>query len=378
MTPDGRHAVFSSTKTDVVSGDTNNKEDVFVRDTTNDTTTRVSVASDGTQANGISDGPVITNNGRYVLFYSEANNLATITGLPAGSSYMNGVYLRDTKNNTTELITAGYYGYHDNSRISIAALPDAISEDGRFVYYQEQDNNQTPSYNQIYVKDRLLNTTSLVSQADDGTEGDQNSDSASASCDGRFVAYRSDTDNLASGNTNGNEDIFLTDTMGTHKTTDITSGANGNSLFPVMSCDGNFVLFQSEASNLVAGDTDGKTDVFRYDIAQGITTPISVDNTGALVGIGTYTGRAVMSADGRFVGFTADLGSYGYYEAFLRDTWSNTTKLVSMNSSSQAANVGSGFVAVTSGNRVIYQSQADNLGVSNSNHDNYFYQITDY
>jgi Tol biopolymer transport system component len=83
VTPDGKYVVFATSASTIVSGDTNGKSDIFVRDTANGANTRVSVSTTGTEGDGDSNGAIITRNGRYVLFSSSADNLATLTGVPS-------------------------------------------------------------------------------------------------------------------------------------------------------------------------------------------------------------------------------------------------------------------------------------------------------
>jgi hypothetical protein len=147
--------------------------------------------------------------------------------------------------------------------------------------------------------------TTRVSVASDGTEGNGGSISAAISADGRFVAFHSFADNLVAGDTNGFTDVFVHDRLTdiTERVSVASDGTEGNhqSLVPAISADGRFVAFESFADDLVAGDTNGFTDVFVHDRLTGITERVSVASDGT-EGNGASISAAI-SADGRFVAF---------------------------------------------------------------------------
>src|SRR5204862_2107304 len=133
--------------------------------------------------------------------------------------------------------------------------------------------------------DRLTGTTERVSVASGGTEGNDASLGFALSADGRFVAFQSDATNLVAGDTNGATDVFVYDrqTGMTERVSVASDGtqANNASSYPVLSADGRFVAFDSAATNLVAGDTNGATDVFVHDRQTGATERASVASGGA-------------------------------------------------------------------------------------------------
>src|SRR5258707_11046229 len=145
--------------------------------------------------------------------------------------------------------------------------------------------------------------TTWVSADSLGREANGPSLSAAISADGRFVAFESDATNLVTGDTTGKRGVFVNDAM-TQATTRVSVDslgrqANGPSLSAAISGDGRFVAFESDATNLVAGDTNGKRDIFVYDMATRATTRASVDSLGRQAnGPGL---SAATSADGRFV-----------------------------------------------------------------------------
>ena len=137
-----------------------------------------------------------------------------------------------------------------------------------------------------------------------GAEANRQSSDVSLSRDGRFVAFDSWATNLVANDLNGSIDVFRHDRL-TSVTIRVsvapTGGSSSDSFEPRMSLDGNLVVFQSWASNLVANDTNGDIDVFVRDVLAGVTTRVSVSSAGA-EGNGT-SGYATISDDGRYVAF---------------------------------------------------------------------------
>src|SRR5436309_665879 len=151
-------------------------------------------------------------------------------------------------------------------------------------------------------------TTERVSVASGGTEGNGASLSSALSADGRLVAFQSDATNLVVGDTNGATDVFVRDrqTGMTARVSVASDGtqANNVSSYPALSADGRFVAFQSDATNLVVGDTNGKTDVFVHDRQTGTTERVSVASGGGTQGTdnsGGFFAFPARSADGRLI-----------------------------------------------------------------------------
>ena len=161
------------------------------------------------------------------------------------------------------------------------SVSPVISADGRFVLFSSSANNLVPGDNgrlglDIFLRDRASNTTALVSANFSGTGGGNgNSTAGQVSTNGRYVVFQSDASDLIAGDTNGISDIFVRDLQaGTNILVSVAgdgSWANGASTDPVMTPDGRFVAFVSAASNLVANDTNGLADVFVRDLLNGAT-----------------------------------------------------------------------------------------------------------
>jgi Tol biopolymer transport system component len=271
ISADGRFVAFASSATNLVAGDTNGNNDIFVRDRLTNTIERVNVASDGTQANGFSDRPSISASGRFVAFESFAANLA-----PGGTNGVAQVYIHDRQTGATERVSVGAGGAVGDAD-STLDLGRQVTADGRFVAFTSFATNLTsPSsagQQHIYVRDRAAGTTERISVTADGSEGNHFSQHADITPDGRFVGFESAADNLVPGDTNGNPDVFVRDRLaGTTERVSVASdGTQANpgnppnlagSHFPSLSADGQIVAFGSSASNLVANDTNGINDAF--------------------------------------------------------------------------------------------------------------------
>lgn len=253
ISADGRFVTFVSAANNLVAGDTNGVDDIFVHDRQTKKTSRISVRSNGAEGNDTSYRPSLSANGRFVTYFSAASNL--VTGDTNG--FMD-VFVHDRQTQQTTRVSVSSNGLQANSG---NVLSPSLSANGRFVVFVSDANNlvtgDTNNTYDVFVHDRQTQQTSRVSVAPDGTQGNSFSFSPSISADGRFVAFDSDADNLVSGDINGFNDAFVHDRQ-TKKTTRVsidTIGmqANDDSFWPIISADGRYVAFQSWASNLVAG-----------------------------------------------------------------------------------------------------------------------------
>ena len=266
ISADGRYVAFTSGASNLVPGDTNGAPDVFVRDLRSGTTQRVSVAANGAQANGDSDKsstPAISADGRYVAFVSLASNL-----VPGDTNRTYDVFVRDRRSGSTERVSVATNGTQANSDGDDGFRP-AISADGRYVAFESYashlvhgDTNQTVD---VFVRDRRSGTTRRVSVATNGRQGSDDSFYPAISADGRYVAFDSSS-NLVPVGTNYSDDVFVRDRRSgtTRQLSRASDGtpANSDSYYPAISGDGRYVTFFSSASNLVPGDTNDNGDVF--------------------------------------------------------------------------------------------------------------------
>ncbi len=263
ISADGRYVAFASGATNLVTGDTNGRADVFVRDLVQGTTQRVSVATGGGQANASSDEPAISADGRFVSFDSEASNLF------AGDTNGEDVFVHDGLTGATEQVDVSTSG---TPAIGISGQ-STICADGRYIAFFSVASNlvagDTNGAPDIFLRDRLSGTTTRVSVAGNGAQADSASLFASISADGRFVSFNSFATNLVQNDTNAVRDIFVRDLLAgsTERVSLATSGSQPDldSMMDVISADGRFVTFSSDATNLVSGDTNGAGDVFVHD-----------------------------------------------------------------------------------------------------------------
>jgi Tol biopolymer transport system component len=395
ISADGRFVVFESLASNLVAGDTNrcravdnaphkSCQDVFVRDRLKGTTERVSVSSSGRQANYSSADPAISADGRFVVFDSGASNLV------AGNTNRGwDVFVRDRLKRTTERVSVSSSGRQANN---VSRRP-AISADGRFVVFESLASNLVagdtnkcrydpidPYHNcsDVFVRDLLKGTTERVSVSSSGRQARGESYEQTISADGRFVAFYSQASNLVAGDTNGQPDVFVRDRLKrtTERVSVSTRGRQANyfSADPAISADGRFVVFDSGASNLVAGDTNGQPDVFVRDRLKRTTERLSVSNDGNPPnGVSSGGLISAISADGRFVVFDSlasnlVAGDRMHTDVFVRDRLKNTTERLSLSASGRQANGESERPAISADGRfVAFQSEASNLVSGDTN-----------
>ena len=375
----GRYVAFDSPATNLVNGDTNGVIDVFVHDWKTGQTTRVSVASDGTQANDFSDAPSISASGRYIAFQSAASNL--VSGDTNGTG---DIFVHDRVSGQITLVSVASDGTQANS----ASQHAAISANGRYVAFQSDASSlvsgDTNNTHDVFVHDRKTGQTTLVSVASDGTQGNDLSLHPSISANGRYVAFDSFASNLVSDDTNTCgpytdgmcPDIFVHD-RATGQTTRISvasdgTQANGYSDVPSISANGRYVAFHSFASNLVSDDTNGVADVFVHDLKTGQTTRVSVASDGTQ-GNDNADGFSI-SATGRFVAFqsfatnlVSDDTNFTS-DIFVHDRQTGQTTRVSVASNGTQGNGGSYDPSISAtGHSAAFYSDASNLVSGDTN-----------
>jgi Tol biopolymer transport system component len=375
LSADGRYVAFYSGATNLVTGDTNGTWDVFVRDRLSGTTERVSVDSSGAQANGFSGlyGIAISPDGRYVVFESRASNLVT-----GDTNGVRDIFLRDRLSGTTERVSVDSSGAQGNAD----SLHPSISPDGRYVSFDGDATNLVPgdtnAQPDVFVRDRVSGTTECVSVSTSGAQGNGVSGASSISADGRYVAFESGATNLGPLDTNGDDDVFIRDRqigLTTRVSRSSTGGqGNGHSSLPCISADGHYVAFTSQATNLVAGDTNASDDVFVNDRHTGVTERVSV-GAGGVQGNGHST-EPSLSADGRYVAFKTvatnliPSGTSIFYPRILvRDLLNGTNELVSLATDGSIPSSGgcSGAWISAGGRYVAFRSNATDLVPGDTN-----------
>ena len=289
---DGRYTVFASDASNLVSGDTNGTRDIFLFDNQTNTTRRLNLSRQGEQTNGPSNRPVISADGRYVAFESTATNL--ILGDTNGFS---DIFVVDVITGAIDMLSLDASGTRANN----SNFRPSISSTGRYVSFESSATNLVSSgtsvgVSHIYVRDRDVSgsgtfdtigniSTVLVSQSSGGTAANGNNLQSVLSADGRYIAFASDATNLVSSDTNAVRDIFLRDRTGGTTTrvsvaTGGTQATGGDSRTPSLSSDGRYIAFASSATNLASGDTNGVSDIFVHDRTTTTTQRISVSTSG--------------------------------------------------------------------------------------------------
>jgi hypothetical protein len=314
------------------------------------TSTRLaSINSTGmASGNGFSDTPVLSADGRFVAFSSEASDLA------ANDTNDNfDVFVRDLKTGTTTLASVNSAGTDSGNGFSFKPV---LSADGRFVAFISGASNlvanATSHAFNVFVRDLKTGTTTLASVNSAGTtSGNSSLEGYELSADGRFLVFSSNASDLVANDTNDTFDVFVRDLKaGTTKLLSVNSTGmstgNGSSFSPVLSADGRFVAFESTANDLVANDTNDASDIFVRDIKTGTTTLASVNSAGTASGDG-FSALTVLSANGRFVAFDGNANDLvandtnDTFDVFVRDLKTGITKLLSVNSAGAAS--GNGF-----------------------------------
>jgi Tol biopolymer transport system component len=317
VSADGALIAYSSDATDLLADpgiDVNGARDVFVRDRAGGVNILVSVGLDGLSGSGVSPAasgsgePAISANGRYVAFSSDATNL-----VPGDTNNQRDVFVRDLVSETTTLVSVGNGGQPSNGTSNVPS----ISADGRYVAFASLGktlvNGDTNNVADIFVRDTQLGTTKRVNLTAGGAQslgGASNRPSISA--DGSRVVYESSATNVVPGDTKGRSLVYLRDRTAstTVRVSTSTTGKvpNHSSYLAAISGDGTQVVFGSLASNLVGGDTNGLADVFAYDVATATRSLVTVGAGGAPADGPSY-GRA-LSFDGRYVAFASDANNF--------------------------------------------------------------------
>lgn len=302
ISADGRYVTFSSFASNLVSGDTNEQMDVFVRDRQSCTTTRVSIAGDCTQADGPCWGASISADGTWVAFLSDAASLRVDQ-----TAYC-GLYAKNRF--TGELLTLKVF--HQGNQLGGGT---AISADGSLIAFSapgdELDSSDTSEFRKVYVIARQTLSLQRVSIAMTGSlDGDSWGPSISA--DGDIVTFVSDATNLAAGDSNEKCDVIIYDRQYLTTTRIATPQGNDNSWEAQVSGDGLFVVYTSDAANLV-GDTNNACDIFRYDLTTGEQARLTIANDGSESNADSWD--LAVSADGMIVAYTSYADNLAALEA---------------------------------------------------------------
>jgi Tol biopolymer transport system component len=382
LAAEGRFVVFVSEASNLVNGDSNELADIFLYDRNTGEIELVSRGHEGEPANGNSGGPDITPDGRFISFTSWATNLVEgefplcqlDPGLrrPCANVY---IWERETGAiqiiaQDMERISPGDAGI--NPRGVAPYEKTTISADGtKIAFYSTNVNfGADPLYGGLFLFDRAAQTMTRIDQTPDGSPVNGVSYWPSFSGDGGRLVFVTLASNLVTDDLNNRADIFLylvdADQL-THITLGPTgTGSNGNSTFPKLSLDGRWLIFQSEADDLVPNDINHTTDIFLHDLESGLTTLVSLSPLGTSASQASINGS--VSANGNFVVFQSLADEYD--QQAINHTWDlfsynhndGNHMLISRGLETLPADGPSSWPSISSdGSLVVFSSMATNL-----------------
>lgn len=406
---DGRYVAFVSFAPDLVGNDLNGLPDVFVRDRERGVTVRVSVSTAGVEGNGVSGldvnglpvPPGISSNGRFVVFASNANNLA-----PGDSNGVKDVFIRDRDRDGNGVYDEVGTGKTATERVSLSNLNDpvlgfqgddnssnpAVSGDGRYVAFQSDAHNlvdlngdqvaddNDPDHSDMFVRDRQAARTRMLSLDANGVQGQGANESPSMSEDGLTVLFLSRA-NLFHADESV-DDIVIRSPAGIERRNVATDGtpANFASGTAVLSRDGKAAAFSSVGSNLVTGDTNGFFDIFKNfpypsSPTRLKTVRVSVSNSNVQGNGDSFS--PTTNYDGQYVAFASAatnlVSQTNGPNIFVHDVDSHHTARVGTTTNGLRANGASDFPAISNdGQYLAIQSSASNLAPDGNNLDDVF------
>lgn len=311
-----------------------------------------SLGDDGSLANEESFNGTISFDGKIIAFSSQATNL-----IPFDENGQPDAFVRNRALGTTRRISNGLLGHEANG----PSRDTSIAGEGRYVAFWSAAANlvigDTNNRGDIFVYDRETQIITRVSVTHDGGEANGTSLNPSISADGRFVAFESLATNLVPGDTNGVIDVFIRDRdLQTTIRASVShldgEQGNGPSVEPAMSTDGRWVAFTSTASNLVALDNNGVDDVFIHDRVTDETLRVSVSSQG-IEGDGRSNEPHIGGDGGQFIVFKtesttfSDFDDNGEADIYMHDRRAGTTILVSLSLGGSIGNSSSNNPVIT-------------------------------
>jgi Tol biopolymer transport system component len=365
LASNARYVTFESASSDLLPGAISGSWDVYLHDLQTDQVERVDTRTGGAAVYNPGDytsPPAISSDGRFVTFMSQAENLVGID-----HNHMPDIFLHDRTSNTTELISVALTSSSGNAD----SYTPAVSADGRFVAFQSFASNlvqgDTNNALDVFIRDRKLGVTELVSVTNSGAQGSDPHDygfpGVSLSDDGRYVAFSYQNLPVAGSPSTG-PNIYLRDRQA-HTTRWIAPGT-----LPRLSANGRFLAFVTNEA-LPTDDKNGGADVYLLDLTSNHFERISVASGVADAPGAEIVDQPGLSSDARFVAFETSASlvpadTNGIADIYLRDRQSGTTTLISTTPGGDPGNGESHFPSISSdGSAVAFTSLSSNL-VSNS------------
>ena len=378
--PDGTRVAFYSEASNLVPNDTNAASDLFVKTLATGAIERISTTSAGVQANGASDDrPAWSPDGTRIAFASQASNL-----VPNDTNGAGDIFVKTLSTGAITRISTDPQGDTGNAA-GTRSLGPAWSPDGtRIAFYSALpalvpgDTNNTGD---VFVKTLASGAIQRISTNSTGTQAQGSSpryinSSTAWSHDGLQVAFESEATDLVSGDTNDSRDVFVktlstgviervsTDSSGTQ--------ANGDSHQPEFSPVDGTIAFRSEASNLVADDTNGDSDIFVKDLTSGSTQVVSKNAAGVQGNAASYGLR--WSPDGTRIAFESWASNLvagwptGTVDIYVKTLSDGAVQRITVNAAGIDANSESGGPAWSpDGTAIAFHSDARNLVPGDAN-----------
>jgi Ca2+-binding RTX toxin-like protein len=374
LSNNGRYAVFESYANNLVVGDTNGVEDVFLKDLQTGAVQRISTSTDGQEGNDGSYWANISEDGRYVLFQSNASNLVV-----GDTNGVTDLFLKDMQTGTLQRISTAADGAESNDSVSDAS----ISADCRYIVFSSWASNlvanDTNNSCDVFIKDLQTGEIQRISTSTAGGQGDGDSARKNPpifSQDGRYVIFSSDAGNLVAGDTNGMTDVYRKDLqtgniqLVSASASGVIGDADSGSHYSVSaSADGRFIAFESEATNLVPGGANidpwgsQMVDLYLKDMQTGAIRCVSTDENGVR-GNG-WSEAPALSADGRYLVFKSDATNLMPYDInrncdmYIKDLQTGVVQSLSVNSKSMQGSGALGIPTITvDGHSIVFESAA--------------------
>ena len=375
ISADGNFVAFMSSADNLVAGDSNGMMDTFVHNVDTGSTIRVSTAFDGSEANGDSGPQSLSTDGNYVLFKSGATNIVA-----DDTNGLDDLFVRDIAAGVTTRVNVATDGSESiDPDPANSIYRSNITGDGRYIVFSSAATNlvsdDTNNETDVFVHDLTNSETSRISVSSTGVQSNLASHAPYISLNGQYVVFTSFASNLVADDTNNRSDVFVKN-LSDGSVTVVSVAPDGSPQngthdqlaeeWPSISEDNQFVVFASTASNLVVDDSEGNTDIFRASLLDKSITRISESSDG--IGGNADSGFALISGDGRFVlyqtwssSIVPPTDSGGVISQFLlHDTSDNSTIRVSGDTGAGQANPGGKDISAD-GLRVVLTSITRNL-----------------
>jgi len=374
FSPDGTHLLFWFRSTNIVSGATNSFQQLYLKDLITGAVSVVSSDVHGAEGNNDSSNPansgqilMFSPDGRKALFESAADNLG-----PAGTNGLEQIFIKDLTTGSVTLVSTDGHGVPGNAN----SMDFTFSPDGTKVAFDSISTNLVPggtTGQQVFVKDWPSGAVTLVSADGSGAIASGSSSFPVFSPDGTEVAFASTSTNLAAGTTNGKSEIYIKNLV-TGAVTLASADASGNeanddSFYPMFSPDGSKLAFNSVSSNLAPGLRSANSQAYVKDLVSGAVTLVSADASGVAANGSSMLGA--FSPDSTKIAFQSAAsnllpGENGANQVIVKDLLTGEVTLASTSATGVQGN--SDSLAPTfapSHTALAFQSGSTNFGVNN-------------